>query len=277
MGVQPQVESNAIGLRWRYRFFSGNVPHFHGDGEVHHHENQGTSNDHYNTLDLYARYYPHQKVQLYVVLPYVSNRLYEGESLKTFEGLGDAMLIAQYRILFKDDTENNRARQLFAGGGIKLPTGSYNKAENNGEIEPHSQTGTGSLDYLITATYSGRRKKLGISADVSYKINGTNKNGFHFANRLNASAHGFYWIKRDKLSFIPNAGFYLETARMDQINKRDYLNTGGAVLFGSVGLDVFINKLKISVTGQVPAYEKLTGYQLNNKFRIVSGIAYHFN
>lgn len=276
MGVQPQVENNAIGLRWRYRFFSGNVPHFHGDGIAHHHDDQEPSRDHYHTLDLYTRYYPHPKVQLYANVPYVSNVLYEGDKFKTFQGIGDAMLIAQYRLLFKDDMEKNRALLLFAGGGIKLPTGSYNKPENNGEIEPHSQTGTGSIDYLINATFTSRRKKVGISADASYKINGTNKNGFRFADRFNASAHGFYWMKRDNLSFVPNAGFYFETAEMDQFNERDYLNTGGAILFGSVGFDFFIKKLKVSFTGQLPAYEHLTGYQLNNKFRIISGVAYHF-
>lgn len=276
MGVQPQVQNNAIGLRWRYRFFSGSVPHFHGNGDAHHHDKTETSNDHYNTLDLYARYYPHEKVQLYAVLPYISNRLYEGDKLSTHQGIGDGMLIAQYRLLFKDDVENNRARQLFAGAGVKLPTGSFTKAESNGEIEPHSQAGTGSVDYVLLATYSGRRKKVGISADVSYKINGTNKNDFRFADRFNASGHVYYWMKRNNISLLPNGGFYLEAAKMDQLNGLDYLNTGGTVLFGSAGIDVFFGKLKLSATAQVPVYEKLTGYQLNNKFRIVSGVAYHF-
>lgn len=276
MGVQPQLEKNAIGLRWRYRYFSGNVPHIHGNGEVHEHESS-MSYDHYNTLDLYGRWYPHKRVQLFALVPYVANSLEGSGTIEKYRGLGDVMFLAQYSLLSKTNIEKDVVQQLFAGGGVKLPTGKYNVKASNGELEPHSQAGTGSFDFLVTANYLLRRKKIGLNAEAAYRISTENNLDFQFANRFNMATHLFYWGKIKDVSIMPHVGYYFETAGLDQLNGRDYLNTGGTIVFGSAGIETYLGKFKLSYTFQLPLYESLIGYQVNNKMRMISGIAYYFN
>lgn len=276
MGVQPQLEKNAAGLRWRYRYFTGNVPHVHGSGEVHDHGNN-MSYDHYNTFDAYLRWYPLPRVQVFVQLPYVANTVKNGNNTQRYSGIGDAMILTQYRALSKNVVDKDVVQQLFVGGGIKFPTGKYKMQDKSGELEPHSQAGTGSFDYLITANYLLRRKKMGLNAEFAYRISGTNDLDFRFANRFNMAAHVFYWGKVNDVSILPHIGGYFETAGMDQLDGQDYLNTGGTVVFGSAGLEAYFGKFKLSYTFQLPVHEKLIGSQVENKMRMIGGIAYYFN
>jgi len=105
--------------------------------------------------------------------------------------LGDAVFLANYRIV-DHSSSNNKFRQTVVGGiGIKLPTGSYHYEEGSEkEVDnPNFQAGTGSTDFLLNGSYSLRYGKFAVSTGVAYKMNTTNKEDYHFGAMPGVNVH----------------------------------------------------------------------------------------
>ncbi|WP_276167246.1 hypothetical protein [Zobellia alginiliquefaciens] len=55
---------------------------------------------------------------------------------------------------------------LQLGGGIKMPTGKYDKKNNEGIVNPSFQLGNGSWDYVLAINYGFTYKNWGISWSI---------------------------------------------------------------------------------------------------------------
>jgi hypothetical protein len=268
MGIDGE-NRNEIGVRYRIRVFNG--PHTNtGDPSAF-----SSIREYYNTVELYGRYILSPKVQISFSLPYGINSVEVGK----FTGLGDLLVMTKYLVLGKISNQPGKIYndRLFVGGGFKIPTGSYNKPESDGEVEPHFQTGTGSFDFLLLTTYIARIKSFGFNSDIVYKINTQNPNKYHFANRFNFSTSVLYILQTGISSaIIPNAGVYFEQANPDLINGTADDGSGGKVLFITGGVNVNLKHISLSLNYQKPVYENLIGYQPKNNFRLISSISYMF-
>lgn len=270
LGINPNFNKNSIGLRYRERSYIGE--HSHSGTHTHEHTTSSMK-EIYQTYELWGRWYPTPKVQTMVCLPYCINTDDEGK----ITGLGDAILLTQFQLYnTPPDTVKKFRQRIFAGGGIKLPTGTFKKTFDE-ELNPHMQPGSGSIDFIIACNYTAKYKNFGLAADGSYKINTSNKNNFLFANRLNASLNVFYSFSKNTKSLIPMLGLYYEQGERD-IESNIYLgNTGGKVAFINTGIDLYFKKISVNLSYQIPAYEKLNGTQAQNQNRIIAGINYSFN
>lgn len=282
MGLDPNFDLNQAGIRiTSYKFISDhhstssgsqsqNEPLLdHGGHEA------NSSAEYYNDLELYFRYYITPKFRLFFSIPFSSNDI----NGKKLNGTGDAKLISQYQVYATSITgKTNFWQRIFLGGGVKLPTGVYNKTIVTGQLDPHIQPGTGSFDFILNGLYISKFEKSGIGwrNDVIYTVNTENSNGYRFANRFNLTSTFTYDIMAKDWTFLPHAGVYIETTAMDKQDGNNVKDTGGNAFFGTGGLDIYYNEFSFDFNFKFILDDNLNGDQPANDYRMFFGLGYAF-
>lgn len=258
IGILPQFNQHFVGMRYTNRSYTQSATHTHEvNGQPFTHTD--ITNEHYNTLEAWARFYPTRRIQVLAFVPYVMNSQEKAGHIDRQHGLGDISLLANYSLINTGDSASHTIKHtLLLGGGVKLPTGEY-KAQHGGEVLPANlQAGTGSVDYLFSAMYTIRYKQTGLSTDFTYRINGQGENDYRFGNRYNGAANIFYWHKVGKISLLPSAGIYYEKAQADSYHDHHKTQGGNGALFGNLGMSFYYNSLALNANYQVPlAQEEL--------------------
>jgi hypothetical protein len=184
---------------------------------------------------------------------------------KTLSGIGDVSVLAHYNVVntFFDSTAHSVDHIWLMGGGIKLPTGKYDYNMNQDEVaNPNFQLGTGSVDYIINSIYTVRKNNIGLNLDLSYKINGTNKNNYKFANKSRAIVNGFMQLTAGDFTFLPNLGVLGEYNSHDKQNGIDNQFSGGYLSTAMLGSEVYYKKITAGFSLQKPIAQDLSGSQL---------------
>jgi hypothetical protein len=253
----------------------------------------------YNSYDLSANFYLGTKFQLNSTITFSDNYVYQDDSItNNVGGIGDLNLLLKYQIynsIEKEDTTTKKRiiHRITSGFGLSLPTGNFNKASVIGfqtefeantllgtpemEMDAHLQPGTGSFGYLFLLEYLISYKGFGLNTNASYKLNGTNKNDFKFADRLNANGTLFYLFNvTNKIKIMPKTGLSYEYSERDTQNGEPFIGSGGDVLFVNYGLNMFINKIGLELTYYQPTKEYLKDVQPFNKRRLITQLNYYF-
>jgi hypothetical protein len=192
-------------------------------------------------------------------LPFQSNMQKGPEGDKSLHKLGDAIFLANYRLIDHISSDNKLRQTVVAGGGIKLPTGNYQYEEGSEkEVDnPNFQAGTGSTDFLLNGSYSLRYKKVAVSTGVTYKMNTSNKEDYRFGNRL-LTVVQFKYIKDVRnISIIPNLGLIMEKMNQDKESGTSVDHTGGHNVQATVGLDVNNRKIAAGIFYSKPLAQNL--------------------
>jgi len=83
---------------------------------------------------------------------------------------------------------------------------------------------------------------------------------------------------KSKMAIMPYLGSYIEIAGMDIENKHFEENTGGKLVFGTAGLQFFVDKIQFEAMYQHTLTNELNGdLQLNTKNRFQLGLTYLFH
>lgn len=272
-GVLPQFHKHYIGLRWRFSSFQSELGH---DGIP-----LGTfSKEYYHSLELTGRFYLHRRVQLLAFVPLSYHLRTEPTATNQLIGLGDLSVLVLYNIyntsfLAEKDIKHN----LLIGGGVKAPTGSFERKDSQGELfTPSFQLGTGSVDFLLTSIYTLRYKRWGVNVNATYKINLPNKDTYQFGNQLTASATAFFLhkIKNKEWGLMPTLGLLLEHANYNLKNGYKRINTGGSQLVATIGLDIFYKKIQLGLSYQQPTWQNLSDGMVTAGPRFMANINYLF-
>ncbi len=275
MGLEPNFSKNSVGVRYSsYKFY--NPPHNDAGSNADHPSGTAESTEYYDNIDIYFRYYINPKFRILATIPYSFNTI----DTSKLNGFGDLVALAQYQIYNTNiNAKTNFWQRIFLGGGFKFPTGVYNKSLVYwGEVEPHFQPGTGSLDFMLSGLYIAKLEKTGLGwrNDLIYTITTKNKNGYRFSNRFNIASTFTYEIDTKSLTFLPHSGIYYETAGEDTMNGEKEPDSGGNVLFGTAGLDMFYGDYSLDFNYSFPLSEKLNGDQAENKYRFFIGLGFAF-
>lgn len=323
IGIQPRDFKSSISLRYRYRVFEEKYVFnsstnqliktsgsrlAHGSSmsvsHVEHETETGKNNtflyaEQYHSFDVVANIMFGKRVSVLVSTSFSDHYIYKNDSLiDNISGVGDVMLMANYRLFYtklaNDSLAKNRfLHRLTVGGGIELPTGSFNKKSVKGyetsytpntiigqplmELDEHLQPGMGSFNYLVLVQYLVKRNQWGLNSNISYKMITQNNNGFRFANRLNANFAVFYLAKLSKsILLMPSTGLSYEFSEHDQRNDTQVTDSGGEALFGNVGMELFYKNVSFSTTYFHSVHNYLYGNQPSNKVRIVSQLSIYF-
>ena len=125
------------------------------------------------------------RLTLSAELPYVSrNRLREGgaagvERLGTVAGIGDASVLAKYRLTGEEGV------RFALIGGLKLPTGATHRRAPDGErLETEHQPGTGSWDPILGASAAAKLGAVQLTASALYQFAGSGAQQTRLGDRL---------------------------------------------------------------------------------------------
>ncbi len=243
-------------MRWWYRSFSSD------------HHNGLFSIEHFHSAEVWGQLLWRQRLQVVGLLPvnYFTQTL--GEQRTVSQGLGDAVLLANYRLWEWSWGERLSCRQqMWLGGGVKLPTGRFDRSLIDRGVHPNLQPGTGAPDGLLSAMYNIRHERWGFAADVLFRLTQENRVGYRFGHRLNSSGRFFYQTATQSVRWLPTAGVAYEWAAEDQDQGARVHDTGGWSLWGHLGLDIFRNRWAVGVAWQPPIWQHLGNGFLRAKAR----------
>ena len=271
-GILPMFNKNFVGIRWsQAEFHSYIAPTQYLAAQQ--------SNDTYQKMEIWGRYYLSKRVQLFAFIPYVYNDMNGTDQVVSAQGLGDISVMADYLLVNTGEEKTTFRHTLIAGGGIKLPTGRYDLEDKGKIINRNFQMGTGSVDFNVNAVYTMRYKKSGVNLETGYKINTRNSYNYLFGNQYRASAQLFFWQKAGFLSLLPHGGVNYEQAAMHLDGDIIQTNTGGQAWLASGGLDIYVSRFTVGVNYQKPISQRYNSdvtAEILSKGRWTASLTYNF-
>jgi len=208
-------------------------------------------------------------------------RILSNNNIDESFGLGDAIILARYRLLeFKNWNYS-------LGGGVKLPIGATDRENNlgitlNADLQPGSNTYDGILMSSL-GTYFNFRKSLNLTMRYTFRGTGVNTsylgdNDYKFGNEQQ-----LFFIVSDQFLlfnelFETSLQFKYRNANRDILNDNEIVNTGGEWVFmrPTVSYSVFSN-INLNSSIEVPLYSNVDGIQLTPTYRLNVGISLRFS
>jgi hypothetical protein len=270
IGILPTFNKGFIGYRYSYSTFRSQVRN----------EPSEFSHDYYQVMELWGGY-NFKKIQVMAFVPYVFSKKVSDDGTIMTDGLGDVMALVNYQIFSNKYIGKNQKttwmQEVYLGGGIKLPSG-VNKVNvsdpefNIGDF--NSQAGTGSVDYMLNATYNLLWNNSGIVTNVAYRINTANKEDFRFGNRTYLSSAYFFTLSHDEVKFKPNVGVNYQSNAINKLDGVEVEDSNGYNFNGTLGINVLKKKIGFSAVGFTPLAQNNYDGQTNLKSRFLVGVSY---
>ena len=237
IGILPDFKKRFVGLRYQYKTLRSHL----GPGGT---TSYLTTDETYQTAELWGGWNIGKRFRVLGFIPLNFNsRDNQGTTMRK-SGIGDIAIVGYYQLLDKQQTILNSKlliQSLWIGGGFKAPTGKYEPAERleNEDTPNNFQLGTASTDFTLNAMYDVRLMDVGINANVSYKINTTNKYDYRYGNKFSANILAYYKIRlASKVTIAPNAGVLYERATKDKEDKKYTVDiSGGHSLMATTGIE----------------------------------------
>ncbi len=283
LGLDPGYNKNTIAIRnswrsaeWQDPFSSVRTTHTgHNSGED---PSGSLLKETFLNTELFVKYSPVSKLRLIMTLPFSINTLeYEGRTISR-SAFSDLTLLAMYQLTnsFPSDS-NSVSHRIFAGGGVKFPTG---KSEGGSGVEiplsHHLYSGTGSTDFLLNVSYIGKKNRFGWNLDASYKLNGESANDYRYGNTLNITPSIFYEVAIKSLKIYPHLGGAYESGGEDEFKGDTWLETGGETMYGTAGLDAYLGRFSVTTDFRLPVYHDLGAQKEEDKFVLFTSLNVHF-
>ncbi|HVT84015.1 MAG TPA: transporter [Chitinophagaceae bacterium] len=264
IGLMPQFSHRFFGLRYQFSSYSTHMAN----------DPTQFSKDFYQTVELWSGWNIGKRWQVLAFLPYNFNHQNSDDGISSSNGFGDIALIGNYKVFNKiSKTGNNKmlSQQLWLGAGVKLPTGKFHIDPNDADIAAaaNTQIGSGSTDVMLNAMYDIHIDKLGISANVNYKINTDNTDAYRFGNRLSANSFIFYSIPVSSLKTVitPNFGLLFQNSAANKLQNAKVDLTGGNLLMAAPGFEMSFNKMTIGMNTQLPVAQNFAEGQTKTKVK----------
>ena len=268
MGLIPNFKSKFIGVRYSYAEYHTNLIN----------DPTQFSHNFYNTVEIWSGFNIGKRWQVLTFLPYHYNVQFDDDmGHATKSGLGDITVLANYKLFdtrYLKNASTTSSQQIWIGGGIKIPTGSFNVDVHDSTTtlaDINAQIGTGSVDLFLNARHAIQFNSFGINSSVSYKIGLPNSQDYKYGNKLMINSIAFYRINKKGLTITPNAGLTFEKIASNKLNgEKIYLSdglnsgtyaTGGHVLNALAGTEVTIKQVTIGANLQLPLVQDFAAGQ----------------
>lgn len=266
LGVLPQASRHFVSFQYQYSSFESRHPSlFEGRPDEH-------SRGFYNSYQLWGRLVASRRIQFFAFVPWRDNQQIQDTVRFSSQGIGDVTVLANVLLL---SAEKGR-HELLAGGGIKLPTGSYDGLSEASKLGiPNTRPGSGSWDFVLNVNYTATYANYGVNTDASYTLTTPNGALYKFGNRLSSGLLVFRSFQSGRIGLAPQLGLRYEYSLHDYDNyKRKWLNeqTGGQLAFFTIGMQTNIDRLGCRLTWQLPFYQHYGNGYVEADARIDTGV-----
>lgn len=272
-GIYPQFTKNIIGFRYGHQIFN------HPNTDLNFNGSSRVVQDQFQTYEVWGRFYPHPRVQVFAFVPYRINTREETERTTELSGIGDMSVMVNYTLFNTGDsiTRGPWKHAFLVGAGVKLPTGKYmQRDERRVSLPSQFQLGTGAYTYILNANYTLRYGQWGMNLDYAYRFNTENERSYRFGDQWSTAGNLFYTINRGSTAFLPNAGVSYEHYGIDEEFGVDKEQTGGELFLFNTGLDVYVDRFFVRATVQVPLSQEIPFAQPATEARLSIGVSYTF-
>lgn len=189
-----------------------------------------------------------------------------------FAEIGDARVVGRYNF----SAMQGRAGAFGLQFGIKLPTGKFDVANDEGEVAERSlQPGSGTTDAILGAFYNGPlSEQASWFADVTWQAALDQRDDYRPGNRAGLDIGVSYpWLARSALQLQLNT-LWKDRDRGANAEPED---TGGTYVYLSPGISVAIGQ-RTQLYGfvQLPLYQRVNGVQLVADWSVAAGLSYLF-
>ena len=262
IGLLPQFKTHFIGFRYHYNKFNTRLVS----------DPSQYSKDFYQTVEIWGGWNIGKRIQVLTFVPFNFNHQVSDEGTTNLHGIGDAMILANYKLFDINSKTNNGKnvnQQLWIGGGLKLPTGKFEIEANDPDVASmaNMQLGSGTTDILVNGMYNIRTGNIGITTQTNYKISGTNKDGFRFGNKFSASSFVSYGFNSKATMISPNFGLLYQNTCESKLQNSKVDLTGGSLLQSALGVEFGFNKVSIGANVQLPIAQNFAEDQTQQKVK----------
>jgi len=271
-GILPQFHRHFVGFRYSEQSFRS--AHSRNAAQ----SGRFDSEEQFRTVDVLGHFYPLRRLQILILWPYHDFRRAENGAQTHSQGLGDASILGNFIVLDTGDSlRHSWQHTLTFGGGIKLPTGQHRLKDPEGQtLLANLQPGTGNTDFMLLAGYTVRKGAWGIAGDVLGRLNSSNRQDYDYGNRVSGAAKIFYWKTLRRVSFLPNAGVFVDHAVPNHDGNSIAGETGGTLALATLGLDVYAGHFSLGYNIQQPVYQNLDGDRIQANTRFMTPLNYIF-
>lgn len=271
-GIYPQFTKNILGVRLGNRSFDHPNTDFNFNGS------SRVLRDEYNSLEVWGRFYPHPRIQVFAFVPFRNHSREETERTTTISGIGDITLAANYTVFNTADSAKSGVRHaLLVGGGLSLPTGKYFQRDDRKVTMPAQfQLGSGAFAYTLNTNYTLRYDQWGLNVDLFAKLNEQNERSYQFGSQYAVTGAVFYKLAGSAFTLLPNVGCSFEYYHQDTEFEAYKEETGGDVTLANIGMDVYLERIFFSISAQIPIVQSLPFSQPASANRFNMGVAYLF-
>jgi hypothetical protein len=270
LGLLPDFHRQFFGIRYQYSAYHTQLLS----------DPTQFSNNFYNEVELWGGMTIGKKIRLLGFVPYYMNKQVDDDGTMRTNGLGDISLMAQYQVLHLFTPVNKKTlieQQLWFGGGLKLPSGSFNlnNLDSNTTVaDINAQLGTGSTDFLVNGMYSLRINKIIFNATANYKINTTNRNEYRYGNKFSSNFQVQYMIHCGNVRISPNLGIGYEHVASNTLQKKIVEFTGSEVTTAIAGVEFSFNKVGIGMNAQLPVSQNFAEGQTSMGLKAMMHVSF---
>jgi hypothetical protein len=137
--------------------------------------------------EISGRFQLHDRLNVFVSLPFQSAWQRDDFGTRKLQGLGDVQTVINGVILDRRDSLGQVFRFFSVGGGLKNPTG---KSVNYPDPQKNMYPGTGSFDLLLLTNYIHRwSTKWSSQLEYSHSVKGKDKEGFRYGQSGSLALH----------------------------------------------------------------------------------------
>lgn len=189
-------------------------------------------------------------------------------------GLGDVQLRVNYLLTDQLLGESMSTLITVVGAGVSIPTGEFNAIQDFESINPNLQLGTGAFGFILSAQSTLRIGNSGLNAELSYRINNENDDGYRFGNQLNSAIRYFYLFSGETLNHAPLVGLAFEHADRSSSFGEPINITGGHKLHLEAGYEFWIRNFNFGLSFMLPIHQELSEGLVSNQYQFTTKFLY---
>ena len=211
-----------------------------------------------------------------VALPYQSNFRDGRSGVQSKSGLGDSRLSAHW-IAWKKENSGG-AGYVEIGGGIILPTGSYDANIHDHNLPENFNPGKGSWGWIIQPQANVTFGRISCIVQSEWKAYAPTPGGYRFGQEISAAGvvalNGLQWISIKWIPWIGNSFQWIETDHYG--NGLHVFGTGGRAWMGSIGMQCIRSNLALGVNAQLPITQSFSSGEVNALTRASVNLGWFF-